>query len=126
MENIREKSVQAAYTRAVELAQQWRDMARAMDAAGRDGVVREDLEAIRRWNTLARSIDFRFLTAQGLPGRPWYRHLIFSPARYGGYDTSVLPAIREALEARDAAALQEALRQFHTGLQRQIQAMRRR
>jgi N-acetylated-alpha-linked acidic dipeptidase len=35
----------------------------------------------------------------GLPGRPWYRHRIYAPGRYTGYDVKTLPGIREAVEA---------------------------
>jgi N-acetylated-alpha-linked acidic dipeptidase len=35
----------------------------------------------------------------GLPGRPWYRHRIYAPGVYTGYDVKTLPGIREAVEA---------------------------
>ena len=35
----------------------------------------------------------------GLPGRPWYRHRIYAPGQYTGYDAKTLPGIREAVEA---------------------------
>jgi N-acetylated-alpha-linked acidic dipeptidase len=35
----------------------------------------------------------------GLPGRPWYRHLIYAPGVYTGYAAKTLPGIREAVEA---------------------------
>jgi N-acetylated-alpha-linked acidic dipeptidase len=35
----------------------------------------------------------------GLPGRPWYRHLIYAPGVYTGYAPKTLPGIREAVEA---------------------------
>ena len=35
----------------------------------------------------------------GLPGRPWYRHRIYAPGTYTGYDAKTLPGIREAVEA---------------------------
>ncbi len=38
-------------------------------------------------------------TDPGLPGRPWYRHRIYAPGKYTGYDAKTLPGIREAVEA---------------------------
>ena len=38
---------------------------------------------------------------RGLPGRPWFRHLIYAPLP--SYAAETLPAIREALEAGDLA-----------------------
>lgn len=36
----------------------------------------------------------------GLPGRPWFRHLIYAPGYYTGYGVKTMPGIREAVEAR--------------------------
>ena len=36
----------------------------------------------------------------GLPGRPWYKNLIFAPGRFTGYAAKTLPAVREAVEER--------------------------
>lgn len=35
----------------------------------------------------------------GLPGRPWYRHRIYAPGQYTGYEAKTLPGVREAVEA---------------------------
>jgi N-acetylated-alpha-linked acidic dipeptidase len=35
----------------------------------------------------------------GIPGRPWYRHRIYAPGLYTGYEVKTLPGIREAVEA---------------------------
>ncbi|HEY2033590.1 MAG TPA: transferrin receptor-like dimerization domain-containing protein, partial [Rhizomicrobium sp.] len=34
----------------------------------------------------------------GLPGRPWFKNLIYAPGRYTGYGAKTLPGIREAIE----------------------------
>jgi N-acetylated-alpha-linked acidic dipeptidase len=54
----------------------------------------------------------RALTADpGLPGRPWYRHLVYAPGVYTGYAAKTLPGIREALEAgKPDEARDEAVR----------------
>ncbi len=36
----------------------------------------------------------------GLPGREWYRHMIYAPGLYTGYGVKTLPGIREAIEER--------------------------
>jgi N-acetylated-alpha-linked acidic dipeptidase len=58
-----------------------------------------------------------FTIDPGLPGRPWYRHRIYAPGRYTGYDVKTLPGIREAVEAgkpeearRQAAEVAQVLR----------------
>ncbi len=34
----------------------------------------------------------------GLPGRPWYRNVVYAPGRLTGYSAKTLPGIREAIE----------------------------
>jgi N-acetylated-alpha-linked acidic dipeptidase len=36
----------------------------------------------------------------GLPGRPWFKHLIYAPGVYSGYGVKTIPAVREAIEQR--------------------------
>jgi len=36
----------------------------------------------------------------GLPGRPWFRHLIYAPGFYTGYGVKTLPGVREAIEQK--------------------------
>jgi len=38
------------------------------------------------------------LNSQGLPGRPWYQHMIYAPGRFTGYGAKTLPGVREAIE----------------------------
>lgn len=37
---------------------------------------------------------------EGLPRRPWYKHLIYAPGFYTGYGVKTLPGVREAIEQR--------------------------
>jgi N-acetylated-alpha-linked acidic dipeptidase len=34
----------------------------------------------------------------GLPGRPWYRHLLYAPGMFTGYGVKTMPGVREAIE----------------------------
>jgi len=36
----------------------------------------------------------------GLPGRPWFRHMIYAPGFYTGYGVKTIPGVREALEQK--------------------------
>ena len=41
------------------------------------------------------------LTApEGLPGRPWFQHLLYAPGVLTGYGAKTLPGVREAIEGR--------------------------
>jgi N-acetylated-alpha-linked acidic dipeptidase len=47
---------------------------------------------------LARQTEQSLVVDVGLPGRNWYKHLIYAPGRYTGYDPKTLPGVREAIE----------------------------
>ncbi len=42
----------------------------------------------------------RLSDAAGLPGRPWFRHMIYAPGFYTGYGVKTIPAVREAIEQK--------------------------
>jgi N-acetylated-alpha-linked acidic dipeptidase len=43
----------------------------------------------------------RHLTSQeGLLRRPWYKHMIYAPGVYSGYDAKTIPGVREAIEQK--------------------------
>ena len=48
--------------------------------------------------TIMRS-EQALLSPEGLPNRPWYRHLIYAPGFYTGYGVKTIPGVREAHRA---------------------------
>ncbi len=57
-------------------------------------------EIVRAVNARLRQSERQFLDGAGLPRRPWYRHLLYAPGYYTGYDVKTLPGVREAIEQR--------------------------
>jgi N-acetylated-alpha-linked acidic dipeptidase len=49
------------------------------------------------------------LLPQGLPHRPWYRHVIFAPGEYTGYAAVVIPGVNEAIDKGDAERVRQQL-----------------
>jgi N-acetylated-alpha-linked acidic dipeptidase len=47
---------------------------------------------------LMRSLAQTLTADVGLPGRPWYRNLVYAPGRLTGYGAKTLPGVREAIE----------------------------
>jgi N-acetylated-alpha-linked acidic dipeptidase len=45
-------------------------------------------------------VEHSLTDPRGLPGRPWYRHLIYAPGLLTGYGAKTLPGVREAIEGR--------------------------
>ena len=55
-----------------------------------------------------------FLDPSGLPGRPWYRHLLFAPKPT--YAPEVLPGVTESLEVHDSQQLVTQVARLVTAL----------
>jgi N-acetylated-alpha-linked acidic dipeptidase len=51
-------------------------------------------------NQKLKESERRLTTADGLPRRPWYKHMIYAPGVYSGYGVKTLPGVREAIEER--------------------------
>jgi N-acetylated-alpha-linked acidic dipeptidase len=53
----------------------------------------------------------RLTNPDGLPRRPWYKHLLYGPGVYSGYGVKTVPGVREGIEQkRYAEAEQEIVR----------------
>jgi N-acetylated-alpha-linked acidic dipeptidase len=52
----------------------------------------------------------RLLTSEeGLPNRPWFEHLIYAPGFYTGYGVKTIPGVREAIEQKRPAEVEEQM-----------------
>ena len=51
-------------------------------------------------NALLQGMEQALMYAGGLPGRDWYRHMIYAPGKHTGYGVKTLPGVREAIEQR--------------------------
>jgi N-acetylated-alpha-linked acidic dipeptidase len=51
----------------------------------------------------------KLISEQGLPRRPWVRHLLYAPGTYTGYGAKTIPGVREALEQGRYQEAQEQL-----------------
>ena len=71
-------------------------------------------EVLTRANGMLRDTERLFTSSEGLPRRPWYRHLLYAPGYYTGYGVKTLPGVREAVEQKSwADADREVLRLAH-------------
>ena len=70
------------------------DVALAAKGAALDGAGQARLMA------LMQTLDQTLVADVGLPGRPWYRNLVYAPGRFTGYGVKTLPGVREAVEER--------------------------
>jgi len=89
LDNAMDALTQSAqrYTKAVEKA----------NANGGAALTGASLSVL---NALLIQSERKLTSAEGLPGRPWYRHEIYAPGVYTGYGVKTMPAIRESIEQK--------------------------
>ncbi|MGC2110227.1 MAG: M28 family metallopeptidase, partial [Candidatus Korobacteraceae bacterium] len=68
-------------------------------------------------NFLLRNTERAFL-GDGLPDRPWFKHLIYAPGETTGYAAVVIPGVNEAIENKDLALTQQQLQILTAALNR--------
>jgi N-acetylated-alpha-linked acidic dipeptidase len=58
-------------------------------------------------SALVRAVNGKLIQAEraltspdGLPGRPWFKNLIYAPGLYTGYGVKTIPGVREAIEQK--------------------------
>ena len=69
-------------------------------------------------NEALRAVESDMLAPEGLPGRPWFKHVIFAPGEYTGYAAVVIPGVNEAIDARDPARAQAQMANITAALVR--------
>ena len=57
-----------------------------------------DASRRKRLNAILGKLEQSLTAPGGLPGRPWFKHMIYAPGFYTGYDPKTLPGVREAIE----------------------------
>jgi N-acetylated-alpha-linked acidic dipeptidase len=76
-----------------------RSSAKAFDKEYQRAAADEDARRGRLNDALA-GLELTLTDPRGLPGREWYRHMIYAPGLQTGYGVKTLPGIREAIEER--------------------------
>lgn len=66
-----------------------------------------DAQSIEMINSVSSALDRAWMSAEGLPGRPWRRNLYAAPDETSGYAAWGFPGVRHALEARDRDLLEQ-------------------
>jgi N-acetylated-alpha-linked acidic dipeptidase len=57
-------------------------------------------KALQDLNRKLMDAEHLLTTTDGLPRRSWYKHMIYAPGVYSGYDAKTLPGVREAIEQK--------------------------
>ncbi len=76
-----------------------------------------------RLNQALRGAERAMLDPQGLPHRPWFRHMIYAPGEYTGYAAVVIPGVNEALDKGDSERARQQLSALAGALERAAKAL---
>ena len=57
-------------------------------------------EAVKGLNAKLIQSERLLTNPDGLPGRPWFKHLIYAPGFYTGYGVKTIPGVRESIEQK--------------------------
>jgi N-acetylated-alpha-linked acidic dipeptidase len=82
------------------LAQSAQRYTKALQKANANGGAVLAGASLRSLNALLIQSERKLTSAEGLPGRAWYKHEIYAPGVYTGYGVKTMPAIRESIEQK--------------------------
>jgi len=51
----------------------------------------------------------RLTNDDGLPRRPWYKHMLYAPGVYSGYGVKTVPSVREGIEQKRYAEAEQEI-----------------
>jgi N-acetylated-alpha-linked acidic dipeptidase len=73
---------------------------KALDRASANGGAALASASLEEVNQLLIQSERKLTTPEGLPGRFWYKHELYAPGTYTGYEAKAIPAVRENLEQK--------------------------
>jgi N-acetylated-alpha-linked acidic dipeptidase len=73
---------------------------KALESVTTDGGLKLEPALIKSLNAKLIQSERKLTSADGLPGRPWYQHMVYAPGFYTGYGVKTIPGVREAIEQK--------------------------
>lgn len=72
---------------------------------------------VEKLNARVSQFERVFIRLDGLEGRPWYRHMMYAPGEWTGYQSQPLPTLSAALKSNEESSIQLAEEQLATTLE---------
>jgi N-acetylated-alpha-linked acidic dipeptidase len=104
-----------------DAAKVWERNSRTALEVARKAVEAGDMARVERVHKGLMKVERALLDPEGLAGRPWFKHLIYAPRPT--YKPLVLPALTEAIEARDQPRAKLEVERLTRALKRAASAM---
>ncbi|HTE89708.1 MAG TPA: transferrin receptor-like dimerization domain-containing protein, partial [Terriglobales bacterium] len=73
---------------------------KAYEKVSKSGDLAISSASLRAVNAKLLQSERRLASQDGLPGRPWFKHMIYAPGQYTGYGVKTIPGVREAIEQK--------------------------
>ncbi len=73
---------------------------KALDQANANGGPSLASASLAEVNKMLIESERKLTNAEGLPNRPWFKHQLYAPGFYTGYEVKTVPAVREAIELK--------------------------
>jgi len=86
-------------------------------AAKQGSLSEEQAAALEALNRELIESERKLTNEDGLPRRPWYKHLIYAPGIYSGYEVKTVPSVREGIEQRRYAEAESEIARVGKALQ---------
>jgi N-acetylated-alpha-linked acidic dipeptidase len=103
-------------------AKTWEKNGRSALDTARKAVDDRDMATANRIHQQLMKVERALLDPEGLVGRPWFKHLIYAPRPT--YKAMVLPALTEAIEARDTSRAKAEVERLTRALTRAADALK--
>ena len=117
----RRLGVDVDFDRARDAAKVWEKNGRTALEVARKAVAAGDMARVERVHRGLMKVERALLDPEGLAGRPWFKHLIYAPRPT--YKPLVLPALTEAIEARDQSRAKLEIERLTRALKRAASAI---
>jgi N-acetylated-alpha-linked acidic dipeptidase len=117
----RQRKIQIDFTAARDAARAWEKNGKAALESARRAAESGDKAQLERTHRALLKVERELLDAEGLAGRPWFKHLIYAPRPT--YKALVLPALTEAIEANDPALAKVEIARLARALNRAAKAI---
>ncbi len=85
------------------------EYAKALAQANAKGGAGLSSASISQVNRMLIDSERKLTNSEGLPGRAWYKHQIYAPGVYTGYEAKAIPAVREAMEQKQWHVAEQAI-----------------
>ena len=73
---------------------------KALEKVSQNGELALSGPELQALNQKLMQSERKLTSPEGLPGRPWFQHLIYAPGAYTGYGVKTIPGVREAIEQK--------------------------